>query len=126
MNLRALIRRFVSLAIAAGLAIAPATPLMAAMPSVAAAATMTAAGMDDDAMQMADEMPCCPDQTKAKDCGSCPLVALCTFTISLPAPASNGVLVERYPQRTAFTAIDNLLIDGLAAKPPDHPPRTTV
>ena len=77
-------------------------------------------------MQMADEMPCCPDQTKAKDCDSCPFVALCMLTVSLPVPSSTGVLIERYALRTAFAAIDDLLVDGLAAKPPDHPPRTIV
>lgn len=125
MNLWALIRRFVSLAIAAGLVIAPATPLMAATPSTGITVTMASAGMDDDAMQM-EEMPCCPDQTKAKDCGSCPFIALCTLTISMPVPSSNGVLIERYPLRTTFATIDELTLDGLAAKPPDHPPRTTV
>jgi hypothetical protein len=87
---------------------------------------MMAAATGDDAMQMADDMPCCPDRTKAKDCDSCPFVALCMLSISLPAPSSTGALIERYPLRTAFATIDDLLIDGLAAKPPDHPPRTIV
>jgi len=120
------------LGIAAGVAIGPVAPVMAANSS-AHRMTMTppatgddAMQMGEDGMQMADEMPCCPDQTKAKDCDSCPFVALCMLTISLPVPSSNGVLIARYPLRTAFAAIDDLLIDGVAAKPPDHPPRTIV
>jgi hypothetical protein len=126
MKFRALMRWLLVLGIAAGVAVGPTAPLIAAMPSAVTAATMMAAGTDEDAMQMADEMPCCPDQTKANDCGSCPFVALCMLSISLPAPSSNGALIERYPLRTAFATIDDLLIDGLAAKPPDHPPRTIV
>lgn len=77
-------------------------------------------------MQMADDMPCCPDQTKSKSCDSCPFVALCMLTISLPAPSGVGVLIARYPLRTTFATNNDLLIDGLGAKPPDHPPRTIV
>jgi hypothetical protein len=126
MKYRPVMRWLLVLGIAAGVAVGPTAPLMAAMSSAVTAATMMAAGTDDDAMQMADEMPCCPDQAKAKDCGGCPFVALCMLSISLPAPSSAGALVERYPLRTTFATIDDLLIDGLAAKPPDHPPRTVV
>ena len=121
MKLRAVMRWFLALGIAAGVAMGPAAPLMAAMPSAS-----SSAAADEDAMQMADDMPCCPDQTKSKSCDSCPFVALCTLTISLPAPSGDGVLIERYPLRTAFATNNDLLIDGLGAKPPDHPPRTIV
>jgi hypothetical protein len=125
MKIRAVMRWLLVLGIAAGVAIGPAAPLMAAMPSAVTATTMAAAA-DEDSMQMADEMPCCPDQTRAKDCDSCPFVALCMLSVSLPVPSSTGVLIERYPLRTAFSTSDDLLIDGLGAKPPDHPPRTIV
>jgi hypothetical protein len=123
MKLRALVHWFLALWIAIGVVIGPAAPLMAAMPS-ALSATMMASATDEDAMQMADDMPCCPRQTKS--CDSCPFVALCMLTVSLPAPSGVGVLVERYPLRTAFATDNDLLIDGLGAKPPDHPPRTIV
>ena len=125
MKIRAVIRWLLVLGIAAGVAIGPVAPLMAAMPSALTATTMAAAA-EEDGMQMADEMSCCPDQTKAKDCDSCPFVALCMLSVSLPVPSSIGILIERYPLRTAFAAIDDLLIDGLGAKPPDHPPRTII
>jgi hypothetical protein len=125
MKLRALVHRFLALWIAGGLVIAPVAPLIAAMPS-ALSATMLASATGDDAMQMADDMPCCPDQTKSKSCDSCPFVALCMLAISLPAPSGDGVSVERYPLRTAFATNNDLLVDGLGAKPPDHPPRTIV
>jgi hypothetical protein len=87
---------------------------------------MTWVSADEDAMQMADDMPCCPDQTKSKGCDSCPFVALCMLTVSLPVPSGVGILIERYPLRTAFATQDDLLIDGLGARPPDYPPRTNV
>jgi len=125
MKLRAVMRWFLALGVAAGVAIGPTAPLMAAMPS-ASTSSMTSAAADEDAMQTADVMPCCPDQTKSKGCDSCPFVALCTLTISLSAPSGDGVLVERYSLRTAFATNNDLLVDGLGAKPPDHPPRTIV
>ena len=125
MKFRALVRWFLALWIAIGVAIGPAAPLMAAVPSALSAAMMAAA-TDEDAMQMADDMPCCPDQTKSKSCDSCPFVALCMLTISLPAPSGVGVLIARCPLRTTFATNNDLLIDGLGAKPPDHPPRTIV
>jgi hypothetical protein len=123
MKLRALVHWLLALWIAVGVVIGPAEPLIAAVPA-ALSATMMAAATDEDAMQMADGMPCCPDQTKNKSCDSCPFVALCMLTISLPAPSGVGVVIERYPLRTAFATNNDLLIDGLGAKPPDHPPRT--
>lgn len=125
MKLRAVTRWFLVLGIAVGIAIGPAAPLMAAMPS-ASSANMTSVSADEDAMQMADDMPCCPDQTKSRGCDSCPFVALCMLTVSLPVPSGVGILIERYPLRTAFANQDDLLIDGLGAKPPDYPPRTNV
>jgi hypothetical protein len=125
MKLRALVHRFLALWIAVGVAIGPAASLMAATPS-ALSATMKSASADEDAMQMADDMPCCPDQTKSKSCDGCPFVALCMLTVTLPVPSGIGVLIERYPLRTAFATYNDLLIDGLGAKPPDHPPRTIV
>jgi hypothetical protein len=127
MKFRAVMRWLLVVGIAMGVAIGPAARLIAAMPSAATGPAMMASATDEDAMQMADDMLCCPDQTKAKkDCDNCPLVALCMMTLSLPAPSGTGVLIERYPLRTAFAAIDDLLIGGLGAKPPDYPPRIIV
>jgi hypothetical protein len=125
MKFRAVMRWFLVLGIAVGIVIEPAAPLMAAMPS-ASSASMTSVSPNEDAMQMADDMPCCPDQTKSKGCDSCPFVALCMLTVSLPVPSGVGMLIERHPLRTAFATQDDLLIDGLGAKPPDYPPRTNV
>jgi hypothetical protein len=109
----------ITLTVAAGLLAAPlAVPAMAAPQSTAAASEMQA---------MAGDMPCCPDQDqKAKDCGSCPFVALCLLKITSAAPDGIGTLMERTFSRSAFAVPNDLLVDGLGEHPPDHPPRTIV
>lgn len=82
--------------------------------------------MSDDAQAMADDMPCCPGDAGIKDCGSCPFVALCLLSISLPAPSGAMALIERHGRYNSLALSDDLLTDGLGAKPPDHPPRTLV
>ncbi|WGS23305.1 MULTISPECIES: hypothetical protein [unclassified Bradyrhizobium] len=120
-------RRFANLwilvLVAAGLLLAPlASAFAGAMPTASAAAMPTAS--DDHAM--ADDMPCCPDQTKQRTCDGCPFLALCMLSISLPVPDGTTSLIVRDPQRSRFMAHDDRLLDGLSAKPPDHPPRANV
>ena len=115
MHLKGFVNFWIMLSVAAGLLLGPlATPVFAPKMLVAS----------DEMQAMSDDMPCCPDQPNSKDCASCPLAALCTLTLSLPARV--GSLIERYPLLSIFATTDDLLIDGLAAKPPDHPPRTLV
>jgi hypothetical protein len=134
MRLRWFANVWITLLVAAGLLLAPlAAPVMAAPMPAAANAKAHALSMADDMSMsdmsmsdMADEMPCCPDQTKSKGCDSCPFVALCMLTVSLPDPSGAATLVQRDPLRTAFAAKDDQLIDGLGAKPPDQPPRLMI
>jgi hypothetical protein len=110
----------IALTVAAGLLVAPVSvPAMAALHSMDAA---------DEMQAMSDGMPCCPDQQdqKAKDCGSCPFIALCTLAMTLPARDEIGILMDRAFSRNAFSLPDDLLIDGLGEHPPDQPPRTIV
>jgi hypothetical protein len=98
---------------------------LATAPLAAPAAAQNASAMvamDDGAM--AKGMPCCPDQSK--DCQSCPVLALCLLSISLPAPSGAASLIARNSLRHAPALSDDLRIDGLGANPPDHPPRILV
>jgi hypothetical protein len=118
MRLRRFVTFWIMLFVAAGLVVGPlAAPVFA---------TKMLAATSDEMQAMSDDMPCCPDQPNSKDWASCPLVALCMLAVSLPAPSGAGSLIERYPLRSIFATTDDLLIDGLGAKPPDHPPRTLV
>jgi hypothetical protein len=120
MRLERFANDWISLLVAVGLLLAPmAAPIMAAPMSGAVTA-------DAQAMPMAEDMPCCPDQTKSKGCDSCQFVALCMLTISLPDPTGAATLIERDPLRNMFAAKDDLLADGLGAMPPDHPPRMMI
>ena len=90
-------------------------------------ADSVAGAADGDMHAMAGGMPCCPDEGQgAKDCDSCPLMALCSLTMPLPAPSEAFGLAPLPTAPMAFAVPDDLLIDGLGARPPDHPPRTLV
>ena len=119
MDPRKVFNWLIALAVAAALFAAPlSAPAMAASQMAAAA---------DEMQAMADDMPCCPQQDqKAKDCRSCPFVALCMLTITMPPSDESGALVDRTISLNAFALPDDLLIDGLGERPPDHPPRTIV
>jgi hypothetical protein len=121
MRLRRFANFWIMLCVAAGLLLAPlAAPVMAKTSSDAATTEMQG---------MAGDMPCCPDQapdqSKDRNCASCPFVALCMLSIPLPGPPG-ATLIKRDALRAAFAASDHRLIDGLRIKPPDHPPRTQV
>jgi len=123
---RRLFNLLIALTVAAGL-------LSALLGAPALAKAYHAIGGEMHAMDgdmhaaMADDMPCCPDEGRpTKDCDSCPLMALCAMTIPLPAPSGFFALTPEATAQAAFAFPDDLLIDGLGARPPDHPPRTTV
>jgi hypothetical protein len=111
--------RLLNLALAAfvtiGLTMAP-----LATPSIAAHSQP--AGMND--MSMSDDMPCCPDDHRSKDCGDCPLVAICILKSVQAGPALTAALPLRHAIRTLHSLRDDVLADGLARPPPDHPPRS--
>jgi hypothetical protein len=112
--------RLLNLALAAlvtiGLTMAP----LAAPPSIAAHSQP--AGMND--MSMSDDMPCCPDDHRSKDCGDCPLVAICILKSVQAGPALAAALPLRHAIWTLHSLRDDVLADGLARPPPDHPPRS--
>src|SRR5579872_1009618 len=116
---RTIFNWLIVLTVAAGLLASPlSVPAMAALQP----ASVT------DGMQSMGDMSCCPDQQdqKAKDCGSCPFIALCMMTMTMHAPDDVGALVSRDFSRNKFTRPNDLMIDGLGEHPPDHPPRTIV
>jgi hypothetical protein len=110
--------------VAAGLVYAPfAAPLLAKSAQAAADSSAQMHGMAE-MHAMADDMPCCPEQKADNDC-ACPLLALCSLTISLPLPSDHGWLVRQW-SRNAFALPNDPMIDGLGEHPPDHPPRLIV
>jgi hypothetical protein len=118
MNLRRLITRLLAALVIAGLAIAPlATPSAA---KVVDRADMT--GVE----AMSDDMPCCPDQQKSKDCQDCPLVAMCVLKTTQAGPSPTQALPLRHPIRAVHSLIDDVPAEGLDRPPPDHPPRNLV
>ncbi|OAF17828.1 hypothetical protein [Bradyrhizobium neotropicale] len=138
-----LLKRFanavVMLLVALGLLLAPVAAPAFAAPVSGAAHHHDMQAMSDDMQAMADDaqassddtqamadMPCCPGQTKGGDGGPCPFVALCMLNLSVPAPSGAAALIERQAQHSARVLRNDLPVDGLGTKPPDHPPRTLV
>jgi len=119
MGPRKMFNWLIALTVAAGLLAAPLSALALAEAHPSSAASE---------MQSMDDMPCCPDQQdqKAKDCGSCPFIALCMMTMTMSAPDNVSAPVSRNFSRSKFTLPDDLMIDGLGEHPPYHPPRTIV
>lgn len=120
MNVRQSFKRLLAALIAAGLAIAPlVTPAAAEHSMHAAMMQMT------DMPDMAVDMPCCPDKQKSNDCQGCPLVAICLLQLLQAGPSAHTV-VMRLPARVRLLALDDMVVDGLARPPPEHPPRHLV
>jgi hypothetical protein len=117
MGFRRFIGRLLAIFAIAGLIAAPLVSPVAAMGSSIVATS--------DMASMSDEMPCCPDTQKSKDCKDCPLLAICalkTFTIH---PAADAIAV-REAMHHQLAVRDDLMSDGVDRPPPDHPPRTLV
>jgi hypothetical protein len=120
MNVRQSFKLMLAVLVTAGLMIAPlATPAVAG--HLFSAKMMQ---MADGSDMMAD-MPCCPDKQKSNDCQDCPLVAICMLKI-LQAGPSNHAIAMRLPSRERLHALDDMMADGLARPPPEHPPRRLV
>src|SRR3954466_15182201 len=135
MTLRRLFNLIIALTVTAGLLSVPFAATSFAKPhgSTAGDIHATDAGMQamssdtqamsSDTQAMPADMPCCPDEGKAGDCASCPLLALCMLSTSIPLPADTAALVTRVPLREAFAARDDAWVQGLTGHPPDYPPR---
>ena len=133
MTPKRLFNLLIALTVAAGLLSAPFTSPAVAKAHHAAGSGMHA-GMhamagDDHAMAgdmhaMAN-MPCCPDEG-TNGCDSCPSMALCSMTMPISTPSGVYAFAPLLIAQSAFAFPNDLLIDGLSARPPDHPPRTNV
>ncbi len=115
MNLRRLIGGLLAVFVIAGLVAAP-----LAMP---AAAKPLPVGEMSDMSAMSGDMPCCPDGQKNNNCPDCSLVAMCMLTIAQVEPSPASVIQISFQTRRLSYALVDLIADGLAGKPPDHPPR---
>ncbi len=130
MQMRRLVNFWILLLVAAGLLLAPVASAFArTMPLTSATAMQAMSGHDDmpdhvmsgmvsdEAMSMqdmADNMPCCPDQTKSKGCDDCPFLALCMLSVSLSAPAGAMSLIAREPSRNASPRATTVCLTGSA------------
>jgi hypothetical protein len=117
MNSRRLLNLALALCVTVGLALAP-----LGAPAIAVQAHSD--GMMD--MSMSADMPCCPDEQKAKDCQDCPLVAMCLLKNAQSGPSLASAWPVRHAIRTSHSVLDDVPAAGLDRPPPDHPPRNLI
>jgi hypothetical protein len=124
MDIRQLLKLLVALLVTASLTLAPlATPAAAEHLLSSAAVQMAPMADDHDMMAMA-EMPCCPDKEKSPTCQDCPLVAICMMQVLLAGPSLTGMVDVNRRLEQHLRPLNDMIADGLARPPPDHPPRT--
>ena len=114
MNLRRLIGRLLAVFVIVGLVAAPlVSPVAARLP----------VGEMSDMAAMSGDMQCCPDEQKSNSCPDCPLVAMCMLTVAQVEPSPANVIQISFQARRLSYALVDVIADGLAGAPPDHPPR---
>ena len=118
MNLRRLIGLLLAVFVIVGLVAAPLVAPAAAKP--------LPVGEMSDMSAMSGDMPCCPDGQKNNSCPDCPLVAMCMLTIAQVEPSPTNVIQVSFQTRRLSYALVDLIADGLAGAPPDHPPRISI
>ncbi len=114
---RLIIGRLLAVLLIAGLTVAP---------LVTPAAARTILAEMSDMPSMSDDMPCCPDEHKSKDCQDCPLVAMCVFKTTQADPCVGDAILLRLPSIAAHAVLDDAPSHGLNSPPPDHPPRSLI
>jgi hypothetical protein len=117
MNVRQLFRLSLAVLLTAVPLAAPAVAAEHAMP----AEMMQMADMGD----MAAATPCCPDKQKGNACQDCPLIAICMLQVLAAGPSGHALLI-RDPSHQRLHPLDDIIADGSAHPPPDHPPRHLV
>jgi hypothetical protein len=111
--------RLLAILLIAGLVFAPFSgPANAGM---GMAAPMAAAEM----VEMAADMPCCPDKSVPMDCDQCPLMAICMVQ-NFHEPSSAGMIEVRPVTLRMLAPGSDPQGDSLAQHPPPRPPRLLV
>ena len=123
MNARQALKLLLALLVSAGLAFAPLAAAVAAEHPMPAG--MLSMAHASDISDMAADMPCCPDKQKSSTCEDCPLVAICVLKM-LQAVPSFGAVALMQVAHERLHPLDDVIADGLARPPPDHPPRSLV
>ncbi|UPK32060.1 hypothetical protein IVB18_27525 [Bradyrhizobium sp. 186] len=119
MNARCFVKFVLAVLVTAGLTVAP-------LVTPAAAGHWTTGNMQmADAQDMPDDMSCCPDEQNSKQCQDCPLVAICMLKVLQAGPSISPIIVGQ-PVIELLQPLDDIIADGFARPPPDHPPRLIV
>jgi len=78
----------------------------------------------DPGADMSGDMPCCPEEAPASDCGKvCPLMALCSVATCQSLPSATALIVV-FRQAGIGLPSNDAQVDGVATGPPRRPPKT--
>jgi hypothetical protein len=117
------IRRLLAILAIVGLVLGPiARPAMAMPASMHTGAASDQAMVDEAAMTMPEDMPCCPKKSPVPDCGrDCPFLAMCTMQFCNTVQAA--CLVVPLGMTRVFLPGNDSDVAGLSQGPPPRPPR---
>ncbi|MBB3458714.1 hypothetical protein FHT86_007040 [Rhizobium sp. BK313] len=89
------------------------------------AATMEAVASAVPGMQMAEDMPCCPEKQPVKpDCAKgCPLALVCTTSMSAHAPDNHGWSFAISWQTHRYDILPTSQLTSAPIAPPARPPK---
>jgi hypothetical protein len=126
-NLTLAIRRLAAIFMIAGLALAPLSrPVIAGIGSGVTMDARADTAVEVTAVDMADDMPCCPSKAPAPvTCDKCVLMACCMSQFIAGMSTTDFQLFPVASGRVALLPND-FQPDGLGHPPPEHPPRRLV
>jgi hypothetical protein len=112
------IGRLLGLLAIIGLVVAPIAGAEVALPNEATAM------VDDSAMGMSQDMPCCPKKAPTPDCSKdCPLMAICATQLPCNAVQGLGLLIPLKLAGLLFPGNESD-VAGVSQSPPLRPPNT--
>ena len=117
-------RRLLAILAIVGLAVGPvARPAMAMSAAIQASAASDEPMVDDAALAMPEDMPCCPTKAPVPDCGKdCLFMAMCATQFLSDAVQGVG-LVLPLGRASVFFPGNDRDVAGLSQAPPPRPPK---
>jgi hypothetical protein len=118
------IRSLLAIPAIVGLVLGPIARPSMAMPAPMHTGTASDQAMvDEAAMAMPEDMPCCPAKAPIPDCGrDCPFLAMCAMQFLCNAVQAAGLVVP-LGMASVFLPGNDSDVAGLSQGPPPRPPR---
>jgi len=118
------IRSLLAIPAIVGLVLGPiARPAMAIPPPMHTGVASGQAMVDEAAMAMPEDMPCCPKKSPIPDCGrDCLFMAMCAMQFLCNAVQAAGLVIP-LGMASVFSPGNDTDVAGLSQGPPPRPPK---